>query len=552
MPTNTQLNTPDKIGTASQAQPQYTTQQMANAIRQKYPQVYDGKPDDQLVNAWVQKYPVYKTQLKTEAPKPDPLSSVHVGGSNAENPITSIVNQAKSGMSQIKEGTSEISKGESPIQGGESALKAESGLATVITSPLAPIFRVVNEMIQKAGEGYATLPSVKAFAQTPTAETAMRVAQDLSNAGNVAGTIAGGTKGVENAPEVATKATDLAKSTIEQGKGAIDSARVAMTPKPEDVAVAKEKQTAATNEKAHQAIDTEVRNTAAKYPSVGKILNASETARGTEPVKVLSSYPEGKALPTLVKGKLQVDTPVKFLKDQVSRLSEIKKNLVGTAKDTTTVEDFKQAALDRISKQDWSTAKKAQESAGVQKLLSDLESTYPDGIPSTEMDLLKTEHANESKSYNSKSTFSPDTHAIVGQTAKDIVETQGGEAPIEELNKLISSHYDAIKLLGAMRGKTPHGGALSKMFNNTIGEVTGLGAGMAIGHPFLGAMAGRAGAEAITEIINNHFISNPLKRSLVKNMKGADPEVVGKALEYLKNDKSSTQPVESQSPEASK
>ncbi|MBK3666168.1 hypothetical protein JJE66_33725 [Bradyrhizobium diazoefficiens] len=48
--------------------PKYTTQQMAAAIRQKYPGAYDKKSDTELVNAFVAKYPVYKDQLATASP----------------------------------------------------------------------------------------------------------------------------------------------------------------------------------------------------------------------------------------------------------------------------------------------------------------------------------------------------------------------------------------------------------------------------------------------------------------------------------------------------
>lgn len=297
-------------------------------------------------------------------------------------------------------------------------------------------------------------------------------------------------------------------------------------------------ESSATNAKAHDAIDTEVRSLGAKYSTIGKLLNESEVARGNDPVKVLSSYESGKALPKIAKGKLQPDQATNFLKGQIKILSGIKNRLAETG-DSTSLAEFLQAAYDKIDSGGGSLAKKAADKADVEKIIKLYDETYPEGIPNTELDKIKTEQTKESSSYNSKSPFSLDAHGIVGDAARTLVEDKATPAPIEELNKFISSHYDAIKLLNTMRGKAPHGGALSRMMNNTIGEVGGLAAGMAVGHPFLGAMVGRAGAEAVTEVINNHFISNPLKRAIVNNMTDADPAVVKQALDYLKSQEAS-------------
>ena len=414
-----------------------------------------------------------------------------------------------------------------------SGLSAVSHIASAVASPLteAPGVKqfgnVVNKSIDFAGDKLSNLYSDK-FKQelsnmTPEQyKSATQPLQDMANSGNIANTILmakGVQEGVKN---IADKAPGIVNNIADKAKGMVTK----------DSTPANIESNAS---KAHSAIDTEVRNTAAKYPSVGKVLNESEVNHGTTPVKVLSSYPKGEALPTLIKGKLQVDNATNFLKTQISKLGEMKKNLVATGKEVVPIDTLKSDSLSKIDNMNWSEAKKATMKEEVGRIIdTNIKTSYPNGVPNTEMDLLKTENAGESKAYAGRtSPFSLDAHGIIADAAKSSVERVGGTAPIEELNKVISSHYDAIKLLNSMRGKTPHGGVMSKMFNNTIGEVAGLGAGMTVGHPFLGAMAGRAGADAINEIINNHFISNPLKRSLVTNMKGVDPEVIQKATDYL-------------------
>jgi hypothetical protein len=466
----------------------------------------------------------YRTSTAKTAP--DPLASVHIGGAQVENPVDEIKNAAESGASQAEQGFGEAKTATNPGQLLEGSLRGAAGTINAVASPLAPVMAPIGKMVNSVGDDISNIPAVQRFAESPAGNVASRVATDLGDADTVAGAVVSPDAAEEAAPAV-KGAADAVKDTAGTIKGAADTAankvRSVISKTPEEKAGA-----------AKDAIDTEIRNTASKYPSVSKVLNKSEVVNKTDPVSVLSSYESGKALPTISKGKLQVDNATGFLKTQIGRLSEIKNNLVATGKNNTSIGDFQDRANAIIdSQKGWSLARKGTAKADVAKLTSPWSDVYPDGIPNTELDSLKTEHTNESSSYNSKSPFNLDAHAVVGKAARQLVESNAKGAPIGELNKLIQSHYDATTLLNSMRGKAPHGGALSHMMNNTIGEVGGLAGGLAVGHPFIGAMAGRAGAEAINEIINNHFISNPLKRSIVNNMPNTDPEVVQSALDYL-------------------
>lgn len=464
----------------------------------------------------------------------------------------SIVDTAKSGIDNVKSGFSDIFNPSATSQqvgadlahaslpvkaAGAVASAAQTGAHTVAglgkivggigQTALSPIVGPASAAGSAIGHQIGNaVPSHAAQQFSDTLDKHPEIGQTASDVMNISNLAI---------PDVAEKAGPALDAVGNEAKNiASDVAtKVAPSPKP----TAPKAPSVADTAKAHEAIDAEIRNTAAKYPSVGRVLNQAEVTKKSDPVSVLSSYSGGRALPTLTKGKLQVDTATQFLNSQVKRLADIKNDLVATGKKLTPVKDFQTRANAIIDSQSgWSEAKKATAKNDVTNITATWQKIYPDGIPNKELDALKTEHTNESTSYNSKSPFSLDAHAIVGKAARQLVEKNAGDAPIGELNKLISSHYDAVDLLNSMRGKTPHGGAMSKMFNNTIGEVGGLAGGMAVGHPFLGAMAGRAGAEAVNEIINNHFISNPLKRSLVNNMKGADPAVVQKALDYLNPD----------------
>ncbi len=368
------------------------------------------------------------------------------------------------------------------------------------------------------------------------------LAKSLGDVINTASLYEGG-KAEPTITGAVSDAANTVKTAVKEGAPAAEAA-------PKN-AVQVARDTAATNAtKAHDMIDKEVRNVAEKYGDVGKALNNAEVTKGTEPIKVLASYPEGKALPSMSKGGKMNSLPaINYLRTQVSALGKIKGDLVDTAKQNISVKDFQKTIEDKIDASNGSQVAKDSQKADIAKEMERLSKSYPDGIPTKEMDKIKTEQANESSSYKTTgfpSRFAPDTHSTIADTARKLVEKQGGEAPINELNKWIQSHHDAIKVLEKMHGKTPHGGMFSRHVGGIAGEVAGLAGGMALGHPFLGAMAGRGASEVVNNILSSHFISNPLKRSIIDTMKSESPEVIQKAKDFLNQEAgaSSGSPIE--------
>ncbi len=394
-------------------------------------------------------------------------------------------------------------------------------------------------------------------------------AKNINDMLNVAmGVVGGEGEGAVKAPSVQDAfkgaASDIktgVQKTVQTAKNALPTPKAELQPPEGSVAhkAMQDAQDAKANAVAHDAIDKEVRDTAAKYPKVNNVLNHAETVRGTDPIRVLSSYANGEALPSLSKnGKLLVDKPVKFLTQQTKTLGKLKSELVATGKKTVSYKDFIREANKRINAQSWSKRKKTAQKADMLRAVKDFKKEYPKGIPNDEMDLIKSEDTGESQSYRAKiglSPFQPDTHAIIGQVARKFVENTSGAAPVEELNQLLSSHYDAIKLLNSMRGYTPHGGVMSKMLRTGTAEIVGAIVGTSVGHPIAGALAGKIANEGYTHILNNGFITNPVKRALIHSMKGASPEVVQKALDYLDSKgitpKTNPTPIEGQSTQES-
>ncbi len=430
-------------------------------------------------------------------------------------------------------------KGDNPItRGFEAGGEAASGITNVATDVLPgqgtrdvakAVLKAPGDVINWLGTQIGSTQAAQDFVKNhPQATDALIQASKIgTSAGNVAGTILG-------AKGVAEDATGAVKNVANKVSETIKSPETT----PETAAQTANTEAKANAMKAHDLIDKEVRNTAEKYGDVGKALNHAEVTKGSKPIDVLASYPEGKALPTMSKlGKMDSLPAINYLRTQLKSLGKIKGDLVDTANKNISVDDLQSKIESRIdASKGASDAMKKSTKADVAKEMDNLRETYKNGIPTEQLDKLKTEHANESSSYKTTgfpSRFNPDTHSLISKTAGDLVKEHGGEAPIDEMNKWITSHHDAIKVLEKMHGKTPHGGMFSRHVGGIAGEVAGLAGGMALGHPFLGAMAGRGASEIVNNILSSHFISNPLKRSIIDTMKDAPPEVIQKAKDFL-------------------
>lgn len=146
------------------------------------------------------------------APKPQSLGSRILSGigSIAKTVLTptlpgisstavpQTITAAKNGIQQIKQGANTITSGNAtPTQGGEAGLSMEAGVGQVVGSPLAPIFSALSTALQGVPGASGVMdkivnnPVVQKFALSNAGKTATRVATDLSNAGQVAGTILG-------------------------------------------------------------------------------------------------------------------------------------------------------------------------------------------------------------------------------------------------------------------------------------------------------------------------------------------------------------------------
>lgn len=290
-------------------------------------------------------------------------------------------------------------------------------------------------------------------------------------------------------------------------------------------------------DKIREDLGNAIRETAGKYTRSQAIIERAETVHGTDPVSLFKLY-GGKMVPDMTpNGRVNPGEQIDFLSAKIKELSELKKEALFLSDQVVPVDEFIKYTNNLIDAQNWTAAKKATEKNDVSRILENIKAAQKDQpFELNILDQIKTEQTSLSKSYsNPKAAFSYDAHGVVGKAARDLVEMFSDDIAVKDLNKFIQGHYDAIDLLNSWKGKTPKGGMMAKHFSRVTGQVLGYSAGSAAGHPFAGAIAGNVLSDQIADIVQSNFITNPVKRLLIDNLKEQQPAQVSKILKTLES-----------------
>lgn len=179
-----------------------------------------GKPTS-LVDTFTDAAPVTKpqpdygkpfTELATGHPVKAVGSALQLGAEGILSAPGDILDAAKSGIERAKQGVEQINKG-GALNDVEGALKTGSGLASIVTSPLASISKPIGAAVQKAADVISDVPAVQEFAGTPAGEVTSRVAEDTADAANIAGTVIGAKGVLGQVPKVVKGGQDFFKNS---------------------------------------------------------------------------------------------------------------------------------------------------------------------------------------------------------------------------------------------------------------------------------------------------------------------------------------------------
>ncbi len=159
------------------------------------------------------------TMVKTGIPGVAPLGAGISAVSGLGNYANDVKSAFQGGQQQLKEGVSDINNANSPVDGLTSGLKAESGVASMISSPIAPLLKPLGDAVNAAGEGINMIPGATNFLNK-NGDAIQKVAEPLANAGNVTGTILGIDQVAKAAPKFLQDTQNTVSSAIQNQRQA--------------------------------------------------------------------------------------------------------------------------------------------------------------------------------------------------------------------------------------------------------------------------------------------------------------------------------------------
>lgn len=225
----------------------------------------------------------------------------------AKRYLRSVLNQAQGGIQQIKQPyIDKAQRGGSESQGQalKGALDVGSGVVSLLTSPIAPITKILNAVIQTSGKGYANIPAVQKFAQTPAGQTTRNVAGLVAEAAPVAGALLGG----------------FAKPNVAE---AIPKTVAPELPTPEPVVTAK----APSEVQSTPTHPSSIENTNSIEPTSPVIPKTVETTSVPKTSKIASSLNAKAVEQNLTEGfKDLAGYDPKTIKDQAAKITSLMEN----------------------------------------------------------------------------------------------------------------------------------------------------------------------------------------------------------------------------------
>lgn len=146
-------------------------------------------------------------------PPPPADTSIHTPEKSVSTPSygDQVTQAAKSGADKIQQGFNEAADGKMPI---EPALKIGAGAVEAASAPLTPLFSPIGKFIGYVSDKLGDHPAVQKFAMSPAGEATQRVAEDVGNATEIAGAVAGGPKVAPAAGAVIDTATAAPRAAV--------------------------------------------------------------------------------------------------------------------------------------------------------------------------------------------------------------------------------------------------------------------------------------------------------------------------------------------------
>lgn len=451
-------------------------------------------------------------------PPPSPIQAASVAPLH-ESIWQSIASAASAGADQINQGVTDIQKGapgKNPIVGGlEAGLKVGSGIASVISSPAAPVMKPIGQAIQAVGDKIGDIPAVQKFANSKAGEVTSRVAEDLSNAGNIAGTIltagqlakipqriqdmnASVDKQISSQPKI----DEVAKTQAKVDRIAQEWQRPAETPGNtfKNAKAVLNKDSTIPEFLVRQKIDPEMHIEDGKYTTIDTAEALRETAGkissdGLRPALHNADY----------------STP----KTPISEIN-VPEELIQAQGKGVTPDDVEAITTKVRSK------------------LEALQRKYPDGMSLEQMHDERITFAQNGK-FSPVKDPSVDNAAIanraISSKLSDLVEKKApADVPVADFQSYLSKYYKAADYLEALNGKKASLTFVQNLRGTAL-KYAGAGLGQSLGGGVVSAFAGYSIGKALEHALEN--MSNPVRTTFLNNLQHTNPEAFLKVQQYL-------------------
>ena len=446
---------------------------------------------------------------------------------------SSVKSQFLSGVNQIKQGVSNIFSGNSsPLQGAESGLGIEAGLATAVTSPLAPLLKPIGSGINALASGYTAkngqhvggigdIPLVQKFAATKTGKITARAAEDFSNAGTIAGTILG----TSEAPKI----SDITK----ENNPAIGRTADTLTA----LNTLKDKATSSLeNRYVDQAKSDFAKPTTINAPGFNKATQIFKNAikSGNDIPQILVD--NGITLKKITQdGKYNTSDVADMLRNDTGQLSKdllrpsLQQSNYSTAR--IPVENIIKQAKENISKDNSIIAEqKSTLNSKLNAVQNALQKQYPDGLNLTDLHDEKILRAQNAK-FSPIGDVSTNLEAIKNRELSSVLkkaveDTAPSNIPVKEFNSELQKRYQAADYLDSLNGKK-----IPTSLGQRIAQQTAKIAGAIIGEKITGGgILGSVGGYHLGGLLEKYIqnMAAPLKNYFLDNLERNNPSVFEK------------------------
>jgi hypothetical protein len=424
-----------------------TPQEFAAKIKAKYPQ-YASLNDVDLTRRMVEKYPQYKSQISFERTMP--------GAETLRSAIESIPEAVQSGKDQIMQGYEQQQAAtlKNPLPLITGGIKSAAGVATIISSPLAPVFKPVGKAVEKVGDVIGSSEKVQKFAESKAGRVTEQVADVAADTSNIIGTFTGLQSGIAKA-NARLKAPTKAGPTPFNIQEATNPLSNPFKKNPEKIVTKRV---------------AELKRLEDSYSQIRKVTTKAKS-RGVNPLDDL-------ARTDLLRGAVD-DTGTIRTQSATQELNDFIKPYEGTVSAALKREGVSVTLKYVADELKDAINKSSLEGEALVRALDKVDAEVKglalrsDNTGRIILDKIHDAKINKYNTIDYTNGASKIADKAIARAFKTIVEKNTKSADVAKVNAELSRHFAVLDLLEKLDGKKVDGGKLGKYFASTIGSVVG-------------------------------------------------------------------------------